>query len=200
MPRARKSRRPNEFGGVVMLVAGVVIGSLSTILWQGAHTPDGFGAGIRRMVDGFFDGNAPAKTPPKPLTPKISTNYEFFTVLPGLEVLVPPPPPKTKSPAQQPPAVQAEQVTPRAQTPAASGSFILQAASYGSIEEADRLKATLALAGLKSKIQKVSIQGRGDFYRVRLGPYSTYEKMQVAHARLVEAGIEKPLPLKVSTP
>ena len=77
------------------------------------------------------------------------------------------------------------------------GAYMLQAASYQQRAEADRLKATLALNGMVSAIQKVSIQGRGDFYRVRLGPYSTYAAMVQAEQQLSRAGI-KALRLKVS--
>ena len=47
--------------------------------------------------------------------------------------------------------------------------YVLQVGSYSSFKDADRVKATLALQGLESFIQKVSIEERGDFFRVRVG-------------------------------
>ncbi|MDD9855890.1 MAG: SPOR domain-containing protein, partial [Gammaproteobacteria bacterium] len=76
--------------------------------------------------------------------------------------------------------------------------FMLQAGSYRSVADADRLKATLALNGMLSSIQKVTIQGRGDFYRVRLGPFPTYQAMVDIDRQLSRAGI-KALRLKMKS-
>jgi cell division protein FtsN len=74
---------------------------------------------------------------------------------------------------------------------------MLQAGSYKNKSDADRLKAELALKGQVSSIQKVSIQGKGDFYRVRLGPYLSYEEMAKADQSLLDQGL-KTLRLKIS--
>jgi len=75
---------------------------------------------------------------------------------------------------------------------------MLQAGSYQRESEAERLKANLALQGMVSKIQKVSIQGKGDFFRVRLGPYPSHQAMAEADKQLSRAGI-KALRLKISS-
>ena len=122
---------------------------------------------------------------------KPSTNYAFFDVLPGIEVAVP-----TAEQAAET-GVKPPKQSP-AKSPVASGdeTYVLQAGSYRRRADADRLKATLAFNGMSSAIQKVSIQDRGDFYRVRLGPYSTYEAMAKADQQLSQVGI-KALRLKV---
>ena len=74
---------------------------------------------------------------------------------------------------------------------------MLQAGSYQNKKDADRLKAELALKGHQSQIQKVTIQGRGDFYRVRLGPYINHNQMVSADDSLAASGI-KALRLKIS--
>ena len=185
-----RRQRAREFGGVTILVAGIAIGSLGTVLWQGAQTPAGFGAGIRSMLDSFRApsaesggaGNAPDNSAPG-AKPPISTNFDFYTTLPGIEVLVPPSTPDEPAPPRSSPG----------------GNYVLQAASYSDFGEADRLKARLALAGMKSRIQKISIQGRGDFYRVRLGPYATFAQMEAARTQLNKAGIKDALGLKVKS-
>jgi len=78
-------------------------------------------------------------------------------------------------------------------------SYILQAASFAGFEEADHLKAKLALAGLVAQIQKVSIEGRGDYYRVRLGPFDKLENLDATEQQLKQFGIAKPLALKVKS-
>ncbi|MBW1855751.1 MAG: SPOR domain-containing protein, partial [Deltaproteobacteria bacterium] len=72
----------------------------------------------------------------------------------------------------------------------------LQAASYSSFNDADKLKAKLALNGLTSRIEKISVDGKGQFYRVRLGPYSSTRTKKDVVKRLGALGI-KPLHLKV---
>jgi len=200
MPRRHRAR---EFGGITILVAGIVIGSLGTVLWQGAQTPGGIGAGIRSMLDSFraaapgaakpAENGAPG-APAAPDTPaaKPQIDFDFWDELPGIEVLIPPSTPLPDKPAEAPAASPpASQPAPQPAPRAGGGSiYMLQAASYRSFAEADRLKARLAFAGLKTKIEKVSIQGRGDFYRVRSGPYETFAEMEAARNKLSEAGIK----------
>ena len=210
-----------NLAGVAMLLAGMVIGVLATILWQGTQTADdGVGAGIRRMIESDHEPTSAGDEkntdrqqtqPAKPSTP-----FDFFTVLPEIEVVAP------ATPAAEVAAEVGAEVGAEAAAEVAAetrkkldggqsdargaardaattdgGSYMLQAASYQQRAEADRLKATLALNGMVSAIQKVSIQGRGDFYRVRLGPYSTHAAMVQAEQQLSRAGI-KALRLKVS--
>ena len=85
----------------------------------------------------------------------------------------------------------AQQKTAVTATPAetVSKAFMLQAASYKQKSEANSLRAKLALLGLTSKIEKVTIQDRGEFYRVRLGPYKTSADMLEVDKTLNENGI-----------
>jgi len=75
---------------------------------------------------------------------------------------------------------------------------MLQAGSYRAVADAERLRANLGLRGLKSQIQKVTIGERGDFYRVRLGPFATYQAMEEVHRQLGRAGV-KALRLKMKS-
>ena len=194
-----KPRKSFKSGGhlasIVLLLAGMAIGSLATILWQGAQTADGrIGAGIRSFFDdthqptsGADENNAEAKTT-QPVRP--STPFDFFTVLPGIEVVLPSTEPDIADAAKKQPE-------PKPATGTEGSAYMLQAASYRRHAEADRLKATFALNGIVSVIQKVSIQGRGDFYRVRLGPYLSFAAMEKIEQQLSDVGI-KALRLKVS--
>ena len=53
------------------------------------------------------------------------------------------------------------------------------------------------MKGMPSQIQRVTIQGRGNFYRVRLGPFSDSKQLAEMDRRLNRAGI-RALRLKVS--
>ncbi len=194
----KKSARGKSGGGlagIFILLIGICIGSLATILWQGTQTDNeegGIGAGIRRMVESARQappaGSQEKSDKGETRTDKPSTDFSFFTVLPEIEVVAPS---TETAAATTPPAAKPQKPAKAEQPPAADdSSYMLQAGSYRRLADADRLKATLALNGLVSTIQKVSIQGRGDFYRVRLGPYPTYRAMEKADEQLSRAGIE----------
>lgn len=188
--------------GIGMLFAGIVIGSLGTTLWQGWRTEDGeVGSGIRRMMEASREqAGQPGQAEPAPVVqpePR-ETNYDFFTVLPEIEVVVsedePPPPKPSSNQSTKPDDSQAE-VREAVAEPASA--YMLQAGSFNRESDAERQKASLALLGLTSSIQKVTIQGRGDFFRVRLGPFSSHTRMVEADDRLKREGI-RALRLKVS--
>ena len=205
--------------GLGILLTGIVIGSLGTIIWQGTQTPDdGIGAGLRQMMEdsrnsaedsGGVNDPVPADQPQQQ-----QTSYDFFTVLPEIEVVVPPTPeeekPKpeksesdsTSGDGESPQTADAEEkpgtdVKVEDKSVDASSAYMLQAGSYRSQADAEKMKAQLALIGHGSTVQKVTIQGQGDFYRVRLGPFVSHDAMVKADQRLSANGI-KSLRLKVS--
>ena len=92
--------------------------------------------------------------------------FEFYTILSELEVFVPEPEiePENKS----------SNITNDVQTFSTGSSqkkYLLQAGSFKNSEDAERLKASLALLGVQSSIQNVSINS-DNWHRVRIGPFS----------------------------
>ena len=55
---------------------------------------------------------------------------------------------------------------------------------------------TLALAGLVAHIQKITVEGKGEYHRVRLGPYEKIEQLDATALQLQKMGI-KAIRLKV---
>lgn len=116
---------------------------------------------------------APLASPiPAPIRQKARpSNYAFYTMLPEMESVLPGQ--RRGAPEHAP-----------------KGShYILQAASFPDYRQADAMKARIALHGLEARIQKVSIQGRGVYYRVRLGPYATLASLNRADRVLAGLGI-----------
>ena len=74
--------------------------------------------------------------------------------------------------------------------PEANASYVLQIAAYSNQEEAERVKAELSLKGLEPYVEKVPIEGKGTFYRVRLGPFTRLHDLDTASNRLVALGIQ----------
>jgi len=194
--------------GLGMLAAGVVIGSLGTVLWQGLRSNDSdVGSGIRQMIETSRQ-QAEVEEEVQP-TPQVapepqSTNYDFFTVLPEIEVVVTDDDEGAVQPQPPIPAPQSEDASEgnkpevsEAKIEPVASAYMLQAGSYNRQADAERQKANLALMGLTSAIQKVTIEGRGDFYRVRLGPFSNHGQMVDIDERLKQEGI-KAMRLKIS--
>jgi cell division protein FtsN len=76
-------------------------------------------------------------------------------------------------------------------TGAAAEAFVyfVQVGAFTRTEEAEQLRAKLALLGYTAKITERELSGR-TIYRVRLGPYETRDEADGAQVRLTEAAIE----------
>jgi cell division protein FtsN len=101
-----------------------------------------------------------------------STSYDFYNILPEMEVKVP--------------EASAEAGDGGAE-PVADGVYVLQVASFQRFEDADRTKASLALEGITATIEQVQIDGKNTWYRVRVGPIADPAQLQSTRERLRSA-------------
>jgi cell division protein FtsN len=177
----------------LMLLLGLGIGIAGVYLYQMLRDR---GVGLSSVTKVFSSGekkteNKPAKKDDEaqPAKPK----FDFYTILPETETVLP-----EKVPAKPKPKPETKTETAKAAPTEAGVSYVLQAASFATFNEADQLKAKLALSGLSAQIQKVTIEGQGDRYRVRLGPFGKIEELDAAAQQLGKLGL-KPLRLKVKT-
>lgn len=67
---------------------------------------------------------------------------------------------------------------------------ILQAGSFSSVNDAENLKAKLALLGLEANIQTATIPDKGLWYRVRVGPYKNAGELNQARNFMKQNGVE----------
>jgi cell division protein FtsN len=133
----------------------------------------GLGAAVFLMVKGYLpeikqhlpsvDSKPSGSTEPALVEEEIAEpkkpRYDFFTVLPEMEVVVP----------EQELSRKAEPTTP--QTAAdINDQYILQAGSFSNATDAEQMKAQLALLGSMATVQKVTVNGQ-TWHRVRLGPF-----------------------------
>ena len=96
-------------------------------------------------------------------TPK-KRRYDFFTVLPEMEVVVP----------EQELRRKAAPMTGTA-TGGQPDSYILQAGSFKNAADAEQMKAKLALMGSMATLQTVTVNGE-TWHRVRIGPFEGARK------------------------
>lgn len=170
---------------------GIGIGVLVVLLWQFVDRRWHSKEGVASLFSAAPKATARKSEEPKPPAeaPRTGkTRYDFYTILPESETLLPDR------------GVRTTDKTAKAERAEAGVSYVLQAGSFNNFKDADELKARLALAGLVAQIQKVSIEGRGDYYRVRLGPYEKLDKLDATEQRLKQMGITRTLALKVKKP
>jgi len=188
MAKARRSssRSGKKWRGLLLLTAGLVVGA--GLMWVAQYYLYRDGKPFRGLAGLVAAGrkaiDKPKEAKPQPEVEQQSKpKFDFYTILPEVETVLPEP----KSGARK---------TARTEAPEAGVVYVLQAASYGNLNEADHLKAKLALNGLEARIEKISIQGKGDYYRVRLGPYPSLDALDTADGKLTKLGL-KAIRLKV---
>jgi cell division protein FtsN len=69
------------------------------------------------------------------------------------------------------------------------GVYVLQAGSFTEYKDADRRRANLAMQGIESKIQRVTIDDK-TYHRVRIGPIDDLDELNVLRSRLRQAQID----------
>jgi cell division protein FtsN len=124
-------------------------------------------------------------TPQPPQVAEDDKRFQFYDILPQFQVVVPRGDPRGGT------APAAARAAPVLQP----GRFLLQAGSFSTPAEADRLQATLALRGIESRVQQATVDGNA-FYRVQIGPIDELDALNRTRRQLLDAGIEA-LPLKL---
>jgi cell division protein FtsN len=71
----------------------------------------------------------------------------------------------------------------------AKETYFLQAGSFSNAEDADKLKAKLAMLGIEASVQIATIPDKGVWHRVHVGPYKGREEMNNALAVLKQNGV-----------
>lgn len=66
----------------------------------------------------------------------------------------------------------------------------LQAGAFSSAADAENLKASLAMKGMEASVQTVTIAGKGEMHRVRVGPFSSEQEMNTARGTLKLNGLD----------
>jgi hypothetical protein len=182
-----------------MFLAGILIGAFGSAFYYGMRSgePDRLGGGLNQLLEApRIDIRSPVTEPPVTDLEPARATFEFFTVLPEFEQLIPEATDAIHSILEDDGIRAKEGVV----EPKDSGSYyMLQVASYTTEAEADHMKLELSKAGFSSSIQHISIQNRGDFYRVRLGPIFTMPELEKVDVQLNRIGIAA-LRLKVSRP
>ena len=179
--RKRKQvRRKEEYPGWVWMVFGLSIGlsGAFAIYVNGLSRPSivehATSPGIPpNVVDDNNERRKESKVVPEDEQPD---RFNFYSMLPNFEVVVP---------EQEPDVIQ--DVEPQAVV--RPGIYVLQAGSFTRYEDADRRRAQIAMQGLESRIQRVSIDDK-TYHRVRIGPLRDLAELNLIRSRLRRANID----------
>lgn len=178
--RRRKTGRGRQGSPAwLWMLTGVLIGlGLAYYLWSKGYIPQPqvdtvtSGEPSDQPGSGDVEEVAPASEEPR------KSPYDFFTVLPEMEVVVPE---QELSGPQTPQGATAP--------PADSGSYLLQVGSFRENSDAEQLKARLALLGITARIQSVTVND-ATWHRVRVGPVNGVRQADEMRNRLASNGIE----------
>ena len=110
-----------------------------------------------------------------PASQQAETEFDFYDMLPKYEVVVP------EREGGEVPVPNAAVSKP--------GAYILQAGSFRNFADADRMRALIALQGIESRIQKVTVD-KDTWHRVRIGPIKSPENLEETRAKLRAAQID----------
>lgn len=185
--RAVKSAAP----GWLWMLAGFLLGLfVAFLMYLKGVTPEQVVAAVAGRAQSLEVSEPPAAEPQARAQRAQRPRFEFYTMLPEMEIPVP----EAEVPARKrEEALDSER---------ASGTYLVQVGSFRSFQEADRLKASLILAGFEATIQTVSIDGKRTWHRVRLGPFTGVAAADRARKRVLEQLTDyalKPMVMKVNT-
>ena len=176
MPDYKHTRR-RATGSGVSGVAGFVLGlAIGLAVALGVYLYDRRPERLAQQQVPAKPDEESAKDRPPPASQDPQTQFDFYEMLPKYEVVIP----------------EKDGTSPRTSAGGAvrkPGAYVLQAGSFRNLADADRVRALIALQGVESKIQKVTID-TDTWHRVRIGPITDLQKLEDTRSKLRQAQIE----------
>jgi cell division protein FtsN len=176
-PASRKSGRSGGSSIFTGVLIGLIVGAILAVgvaLWATGINPFKLGK----------HAHAPAKpVTPASAPPEAAPSFDFYKVLPD----------NTSS------------TLPSAAAPtAAAPRLYLQVGAFQRADEADNMKAQLALLGVEAVIQTSEVANKGVLHRVRVGPFRTPDEANRTRSLLAQNNIPvtlvKEIPTQQETP
>lgn len=178
--RRRKSvtRKQHSSARWQWLLVGLLMGlSGSAVMWWLLKDQSGQTAPLqRKQASVRSPQSAPKNQETKTRKNNEATHFDFYRLLPKMEVLIP-----------DEEITQARAALPKEKD---RGPFIVQAGSFRRLSEADSLKARLALLGIVADIQRIVVNNGSTWHRVRIGPFKTVHALKKIRRQLRKARIE----------
>lgn len=196
---ARKGKQAVRNGGLpawLLVLIGIIVGAIGmALVTRSGHMP------ISRPDNGpqpnaatsSGDGGRGIAAKKQDKEPR----YDFYSVLPQKEVVIPDAQLDAQVKAEQQAAAKQETSSADSDTTsntadkpaaqAAQGEYLLQVASFPNASDAEAVKARLALKGFRAEVEHVTIKGKS-WNRVRLGPYTSATALEADRKKLEAEG------------
>jgi cell division protein FtsN len=174
----RRTGSSSGFSGVAGFVFGLALGlavAMAVYLYDRRPAARVARQSAPQSAPMTRDDETAANKPP-PASQEPAAEFDFYEMLPKFEVVIP----------------EKDGTTARAgagTTVQKPGAYVLQAGSFRKLADADRVRALIALQGVESKIQKVTVD-TDTWHRVRIGPITNLQKLEETRSKLRQAQIE----------
>ena len=185
--------RPNSPASGIMgnplllgLFIGYALGLLSAIgLWMAINNAPSPFISPDKLADSATGKNAASQTSQTQASGSEDKSvkaangkprFEFYKILPG---------------AEEP--VTEQQFKQAAQKPLSKDKYFLQAGSFQNADDADNLKAKLAMLGVEAAVQAADLSEKGIWHRVRAGPFTKIDDINQVRASLQRNGVQSSL-------
>jgi cell division protein FtsN len=170
-----KRKKPAAFSGWLGLACGLGLGlAVAGIVYLKDHRLDVPQAGADRAIKKRTHGNEPPEAGYS--SAEESKSYAFYEMLPKFEVVVPEKDKDVRPDSKSMPETR-------------RGTYVLQAGSYKNFADADRVRAKLALQGVESNVQKVTVDN-DTWHRIRIGPISKLDDLNRMRQILRKADVD----------
>ncbi len=172
--------------GAAVLLAMLAIGTM----WHRHRTSANADSQTTAAPHQAVPGHEPKRTAkPKDADqpkPQVSEpQYDFYKLLPKFKMNVPiQGKEEPAKPAAKPPkagGVATESTEPLLTK---AGAYLVQTGSFRKHEQAERMKASLALLGVESSISRVVVNGEQTYYRVQIGPLRDLQELANVQTKL----------------
>ena len=195
--RARRRKKRAKLSPWVGVISGLVIGLfVAFLVYIKMQAPPQPAAVYQESILPPPEQTKPVTETPAP-QPQAPTGprFDFYTLLPEMEVVVPEeeiPPPPPPAPVTRPPQenVPAPQPASRPASATPPVTYLLQVGSFRNGQQAERFRAELGILGLQTSIQKVTIDNKDTYHRVRVGPFHDSVALNQARSQLKKKNIE----------
>lgn len=178
------SRHWQHGGTLLGLAFGLCIGVLISfgVVWYLNRTPLPFVDRVTPPARTTPEGEPkalPGKPGDQPIGAAGEMRFDFYRMLEGKQDALPP----GAAPPAPSPAV------PAAAPAKTAAGALLQVGAFQLVEDAENLRARLAILGFESHVQVVEAAGRGRLHHVRIGPYASTEELNRSREQLSRNGL-----------
>lgn len=182
--RSKPAGKNNAFftGLLVGIIVGIGISVAVAIMVTGGKSPFVDHSTSVEPLPAAKNGQDTNPTEPKqPAEAEAqpdASRFDFYKILPGESQVTEQEIQQSKEAQSKAPAIE---------------NYFLQVGAFQTEEEADNIKAKLALLGLEAVVQTANVPDKGVWHRVRVGPYSDLDQIAKARAELTKNGFNADL-------